>query len=303
VALDLPDLFLFRALSRLGTVERELPGPALPIFLSNLWNALRMFAWDNGDIWVDSIPHRPALDAVTGALFHLGAAILAVRYLRRRNWLDLYVLLSIPILMLPSILSLAFPGENPTLNRAGGAIVPVFSVAAVALAAIPDWARSVWSNRRGFGLGLTAALGLFGLAAAMNYRLVFRVYADLYRSSSWNTSEAGRILRGFADSIGTSDTAHVMGFPHWMDTRLVGIAAGEPTRDYATWPEQLESLLGEPRPQLFLINPLDTVAVERLRELFPHGHLQPWSSSQVGHDFLLYWVSPSGSAVGPGPAP
>ena len=34
-------------------------------------------------------------------------------------------LLSIPLLMLPSILSLAFPDENPALNRAAGDLTPV----------------------------------------------------------------------------------------------------------------------------------------------------------------------------------
>ncbi|MGH2605941.1 MAG: ArnT family glycosyltransferase, partial [Anaerolineales bacterium] len=134
VGVDSPENVFLRTLTRVGTIEQPLPGPAPAVFLSNLWNALRMFGWDNGDIWVISIPHRPALDWVTGALFHLGAAAAIVRYARRKSWTDLYLLLLVPILMLPSILSLAFPAENPAPNRAAGAMIPVFVLTGIFLA-------------------------------------------------------------------------------------------------------------------------------------------------------------------------
>jgi hypothetical protein len=125
--------FGYRAFSRIGPLEQPLTGPATSIFVNNLWDAMTMFAWDNGSIWPISINNRPALDMVSGALFHLGLALLLLRYIRKRDWLDLFLLVSIPILMLPSILSLAFPAENPALNRAGGALVPVFVVVGIAL--------------------------------------------------------------------------------------------------------------------------------------------------------------------------
>ncbi len=121
---DNPTAFSYRAFSRLGSIESPLPAPAWQIFLSNTWNALRMFNWDDGEIWVHSVPHRPALDVVSGALFLIGAALVLVRYIRQRHWQDLFLLLAVPLLQLPSILSLAFPGENPALNRAAGAMVP-----------------------------------------------------------------------------------------------------------------------------------------------------------------------------------
>jgi hypothetical protein len=89
---------------------------------------MTMYFWSNGEIWPVSIPHRPALDVVSAALFFTGLVLLVVRYIRNRNWLDIFLLLSVPLLMLPSILSLAFPSENPTLNRTAGALIPVFIV-------------------------------------------------------------------------------------------------------------------------------------------------------------------------------
>ena len=67
--LDYPDIFGMRAFSRLGSPDNPIPGVWWQVLLSNIWNALKMFNWDNGNIWVHSIPGRPALDVVTGALF------------------------------------------------------------------------------------------------------------------------------------------------------------------------------------------------------------------------------------------
>lgn len=296
VGFDSPENVFLRTLTRVGTIEQPLPGPAVAVFLSNLWNALRMFAWDNGDIWVISIPHRPALDWVTGAVFHLGAAAALVRYVRRRAWADLYLLLLVPLLMLPSILSLAFPAENPAPNRAAGAMIPVFVLAGTFLADLAGWVRAQFSGQaKRIGLGAVALAA--ALAALINYRLVLGVYAEGHRRAAWNTRDAGRIVRGFADSIGSFETSHVVAFPHWMDTRLVGIVAGDPTRDYAIWPDQLDSLVGEERAQLFIVNPGDALALERLRGLFPSGQAQTWVSPEQGHDLLVYWVPPRRAAA------
>jgi hypothetical protein len=293
VAVEYPDNVLYRMLTRVGTEERPLPQPAVQILVSNTWNALRMFGWDNGNIWVISLPGRPALDWVTGGLFHLGVILTLVHYVRRRDWLDLFSLLSIPALMLPSILSLAFPDENPAPNRAGAAMIPAFVLAGLFAAQLPAWAARVWpSTRARIGTAVGVA-GLIALAAALNFQLVFGGYADLHRRSAWNTSDAGHVIRAFGDSVGTLETAHVLAFPHWMDTRLVGIAAGDPARDYAVFPEQLDSLAGEVRAQLFVVNPQDTAGLELLRQLFPRGAAHVWDSPEEGHDLLIFSVPPA----------
>ena len=301
-AIDMPDLFLFRTLTRVGTLEQDLPGPPLQIFLSNLWNAMRMFAWDDGEIWVISIPHRPVLDWVTGAFFHLGVAALLARYLHRRHWLDLFLLLSIPLLMMPSIISLAFPGENPGLNRAAGAIVPTYIIAAFALVAVGQWARRALQSRLARGAVMTFLLVLTGVVVLSNYRLVFVDYARQYRLATWNTSEAGAVIRGFEESVGSAETAHLLGYPYWMDSRLVALIAGHPELDPAIFLEQLDLLVGEERAQLFILNLQDAAGAQRLRELFPEGRLSRYVSATQGRDFLIYLV-PAARDLEPLPAP
>lgn len=292
VALEMPELFLSRMLTRMGPAERPLPGPPLPILIRNIWNALRMFAWDNGEIWIISIPHRPALDWVTAALFNLGAVILFLRYLRQKNWQDLFLLLSIPILMLPSILSLAFPNENPSPNRASGAVIPVFVLAGVALAAIPEWARTVWRRRSVTWTVLGGTVLLSLLVAFNNYRLTFNEFGPHHRNVSWNTTEVTSAIRWFGQSVGTAETVHIVGYPYWLDTRIVALLRGGPYIDPAIWPDQLELLLPETRAQLFVYKPEDEVARDRLHALFPTGTTWRWTSAVEGRDFMLYLVPP-----------
>jgi hypothetical protein len=196
--LENPDMFGMRALSRLGTTERPLPGPWWQILISNIWNGLRMFNWDNGGIWVHSVSGRPALDVVSAALFLIGTFLILVRYLRQRHWLDLFLLLSIPLLQLPSTLSLAFPDENPSLNRPAGAIVPVFLIVALALDGLLKVLATRLRPRLAAALMWIVALVLVVWSSAQNFKLVFDQYETQFRLAAWNTSEMGTVIRQFA---------------------------------------------------------------------------------------------------------
>jgi hypothetical protein len=287
-----PDAFLFRTMTRMGSLEKPLEQPAWQIFLSNLGRALAMFSWDDGEVWVISNPGYPALGVVAGALFYLGVVSGFIRYLRQRNWLDLFWLLSIPTLMLPSILSLAFPHENPNLYRTGGAIVPVFILAALALDSLMTSLISHLPKRIGPRLGWGLMIGLFVVASLQDFNLVFDRYYHQYQLSAWNTSEMGEVGRDFINSFGSPDTVWVVGFPYWVDTRLVAIQAGYPGRDYQIFVDQLESTLAEPRAKLFILNPQDTNAFEALKALYPNGWLQTYTSKVPTKDFLIYVVPP-----------
>lgn len=293
--LEYPDMFGYRAFSRLGSVDAPLPGPAWQVFLSNLWNGLKMFNWDNGEIWVHSVTHRPALDVVSGALFLAGVVLLLVRYARTRNWSDLFLLLSVPLLQLPSILSLAFPGENPALNRAGGALVPTFVIVALALDGLWAGLRSRLTGRGGALLTWTLTLVLAAWSSFQNYDLVFRQYAKQFDGGAWNSSEMGAFVEQFAQTYGTTDTVWIVPYPHWVDTRLPGVWAGIPNRDFAVWPEQLESTLDVSGPKLFILNVEDASSLARLQVLYPQGTWSRFVSETglEGKDFIIYFVPPA----------
>jgi hypothetical protein len=290
VAIERPDEVFFRTLTRVGDTEREIGVSPLKVFAANVIKGLGMFVWDDGEVWVNSIPHRPALDWITAALFLLGLVFMFVRYVRERNWVDLFLILSIPFLQLPSTLSIAFPNENPATNRAAGAFVPAFVIAGIALAAVPAYFRKLGKERRHIIASAVSISVLLLVVAVENYQLVFDEYAEGYRRASWNTSDAGEVIEGFAESVGSYDTAYVVAYAYWMDTRLVGIDAGQPARDYAIWADDFEALLSEPRAMLFIINPGDQESVSKLVDLFPSGTLTRREYGIEGKDLLLYFV-------------
>lgn len=287
-----PENFSYRTMTRLGTIEREFPGSPLFIFLDNLWDAMVMFAWDNGEVWVLSVTNRPALDVVSSALFYLGFGLLTIRYIRRRNWLDIFLLLLIPLLMLPSILSIAFPAENPSLNRTAAAIIPVFVIIGITLDGIISVIESKCPSQinRGFAWAVVFLLVIW--AGYQNYDLVFNQYQQTYERSSWNSSEIGKTIKDFTDSIGSQDNAYVVAFPHWVDTRLVGITAGYPTRDFAIWPEAFEDTLNTPGAKLFLVKIDDSESLDALQNLYPNGVIQRHDSRVPEKDFYQFYVLP-----------
>ncbi len=302
-ALERPDIFTERAFSRVSTTERGFPAPLWQLLLINLWNALKEFNWYNGDIWVHSIPFRPALDVVSGGLFLIGVTLVLVRYLRNRRWQDLLLLLAVPLLQMPSILSLAFPEENPSLNRTGGAIVPVFLLIGFALDAL----LNSFTRRDRAAEGATSQatapsyplrsllaacvfLGLFAMSFSQNYDLVFNQYYNQYRRGAWNSAEMGAIIRGFIDKGGSPDNAWIVPYAFWVDTRLPPFWAGLPGRDVAIAPDNIDDTVAIPGPKLFLFQPQDVATRQLLEQLYPQGVLTVLESSIPDHNFYVFRV-------------
>ncbi|PWH16614.1 MAG: hypothetical protein DDG60_03800 [Anaerolineae bacterium] len=317
-AIDRPDMFAYRALTRIAgdtlpdadtplerfwksltnPVNAETDDPVYKVFFDNTLKALVMFQYDNGGIWVHSVPGRPALDFVSAALYTLGCAFLLLRYVVRRNWLDLFFLLSIPLLMMPSILSLAFPGENPSLNRTGAAAVVVFVIAAQMLDGVytalkSRQAEQQTTSTRNQTLAFVVVLALLFISILQNYTLEFDRFATQFRAAAWNTSDMGRVIRAFVAAGNSVENAWVVPYPYWVDTRLVGIQSGYPTRDAALWPEEFERTLDLPGNKLFIVKDEDLNSLGMLRALYPNGALGRFDSPIEGKDFWIYTVSDS----------
>ena len=291
-AIHHPDVFTYRLATRLGEVERPFPGNPFVIFLDNVKNAMLMFGVNDGNTWLHSITYRPALDVITAALFYLGMVLLIVRYVQKRNWLDLFMVLSVPILMLPSILSIAFPEENPVLNRTAGAIIPVYLIIALCLDGFLAALERMVKGRLGKVVAFLIAAGLIFGSARQNYDFLFDTYLKNYRESSGNTSEMGHVIRSFADLVGTPDTAWVVGYPYWVDTRLVSIEAGFPIKDYAIWPQNFEETKFLDAPKLFILNTQDTADLNTLLAMYPSAKVTTFTSKVPGRDFLIMLVGP-----------
>lgn len=289
------DNFSMRVMTRMTDAEKPLSAPPAQLFARNLWNAARMFHWDDGEIWVAAVTHRPALDLVSAALFTLGAALAMLRYVRTREWVYLFLLLSIPLLQLPSSLALAFPNENPSLTRAGGALIPAFLLAALALdGLLSALERAFHGARRSAWVSLLTG-ALLALCLAQNYDLVFRQYAQVMRLTIWNSSDMGRVIAQFKQTYGSAESAWIVAYPYWVDTRLPALYIGEPTHDLALWPQDFERTLVARKPLLFLLHPADVESMQRLQALYPQGALSRFASDVAGHDFMIFFVPEAGS--------
>ena len=90
-AVDNPDMFGFRMLSRVTSIQTELPGNPIALFFGNLARALAMVNVSGGNIWLVGLPFEPALETISAALFLLGVALVIWRYWLQRNWSDLFL--------------------------------------------------------------------------------------------------------------------------------------------------------------------------------------------------------------------
>jgi hypothetical protein len=289
-AIEEPVLFGIRAFSRLTAIERPLANPAWQIFFTNSWNALTMFFLSDGEIWVHSIPFRPALDLITAVFFFVGLIILIKRLFQFKEWKDLYLFAMIPLLMLPSILSLAFPRENPSLNRTNAAIIPVFVIAGNGLV---YFFQRIYSSAYGkfTRIFCCAIIGLLLVGLCfLNFQLVFKDYNQQYMEKAWNTTEIGGVIKDFVKKGGDPNLAFVIPFPYWVDTRLVGINAGFPTKDYALTSDQIADTVSLAQPKLFIIKPEDGESLKIIHGIFPDANIEIFYSKQSDKNFIIIRV-------------
>ncbi len=289
--LENPTSFSIRAFSRITSIEKSLQGPAWLIFISNLWNAITMFFYSDGEIWVHSIPGRPALDFISAAFLFIGLIYMVKRYIKNKDWLDFFILICIPLLMLPSILSLAFPRENPSLNRTAAAIMPIFIIIALGWETM---IRTIFTSlsKKWMKFVFTAIfVALFLWSGLTNFNLVFKTYDQQFKANAWNSSEIGSVIRNFINTDGGNpNNAYVVPYPYWVDTRLVGINAGFPQKDYALWPDQFITTTSSEGQKLFILKPEDAESKELLRNFYPWITEERFISKQPGKDFIILKV-------------
>ncbi len=303
-SLDHPDEFWYRVLTRLSTEETAITTNPLQTLAQNGVNAALMFNWTGDEAWPNSIPGDPALDFISGGLFVLGLAFSVYRLVRYRERAYLFVLVGLAIMLLPTALSIAFPNENPSNVRAGGAIPFVFIIVALPLAwlvnqfrpepmeanpAFPSGVASAGARSR---VRMPVFVGiLLVVIAGANFTRYFIDFNASYREFSWNSSEVASVLRGFADSVGDFDHVYIMLYPHWIDTRNVAANMGQIGWDQ-TLPnaEAAQAQAGDGSNKLYVLNPKDSKNLTRLQEILPSGQERIFHSRTPGHDFVLWYV-------------
>jgi hypothetical protein len=295
--IDQPEMFWYRVLRRTTGAEQPLPQDLVAVFVNNVKNALLMFNWQGDIVWVNTIPNKPVLDEVTGALFLIGAVLALARLIRRREAMPAYLLTSLFVLLLPSILSLSFPGENPSVVRAGGAFPIVFILAALPPVLLGRRIAQVLGKSAGRVVVAVLLAAMLVLTIGLNLQRYFVEYERQYRLSAINSSEMAAVIRGFDQSVGTYQNAFVKTWPYWVDTRLIGIQLGDLANVHQEgWSHavddlaQIESHKALSGNKLYILHIDDHDAVAKLLAVYPQGQLMRHVSPTPNKDFLVFFV-------------
>jgi Dolichyl-phosphate-mannose-protein mannosyltransferase len=292
--LDEPRTFWFRTLTRVSSTERPLPPDLGVVFLDNVKNALLMFNYRGDIVWVNTVPFDPMLDWMTGALFVLGVAYGLWRVLAMRDRRSFYLFVSLFMLLLPSILSLAFPGENPSASRASGAVPLTMLVAALPLAVVGASLTRHW-GMWGRWTGTLLGLAVVATAATLTYQWYFVKYATQYQAAAWNSRDMAAVIRAFVGRGGDMNRVYHVGYPHWVDTRAIAISAGDITwRNAITDMNVVRADADDGAAKLYLVHRDDAASLQRLHVLFPTGHASSYAASTPGKDFVVFEVPASG---------
>ena len=97
----------------------------------------------------------------------------------------------------------------------------------------------------------------------------------------------GRLISEFRDKNGQTDSVWIVPFPYWVDTRLPGVWAGIPNRDFALWPENFAETLNVPGPKLIMYRVDDLETENALKVLYPNGVFSRYTSSYPDKDFMV----------------
>lgn len=308
-SLERPDLFWYRSLTRSATAEAVGFNP-VSRFIENIWNAALQFNYRGDVVWVNNVMWDYQLDPITAALFVLGfiyilvaiwgtvsVAGLRLGVLRQRSFTAAALLVSLALLLLPSILALAFPIENPSVVRGGGAPPIVMMIAALPIVLI---ARNLRSALGAWGKALAAVLiaALLFSATVMNFRQYFQVYDFQERNIVWNASEMATVLGGFVDGVGDLDHAFMVAWPNWVDTRNVYLAMGAGYRNNFILSENLaqavQRQVDDPAAKMYLLNPSDVNGLRLLQATFPAGQMSVYQSRTPGRDFIVFFAPARG---------
>ena len=280
-AVEDPQMFLFRGVSRIASDRvDEVPKNAFAIFGSNLLEALLFFNWSGDAVWVNTIPRVPILDPVSGGLLVIGAAWCAYRLVAHREVRYGYLAVLTLAGMLPSIMSIAYPGENPSTVRMG-AVIPLAAVVAGTGLVVATRRLALWlaidddPNARVRNGSSVLVIGVFacGLVAwtwALNARAYFVEYPIQHAAASEHASRFGDMVRGFVAAGGRREDVHILPGPHWVDWRLLSVEAGD-----VRWQPLVEKVTDIPAQdvatgrRLYFVHPEDRASLDQLRKWYP----------------------------------
>ncbi|GAB4553417.1 MAG: hypothetical protein OHK0023_22510 [Anaerolineae bacterium] len=278
-------------------------------FGDNMSRTLLMFNWRGESTEFYGTPNGTAqLDAVAGAFLLIGVGMFAVRTLRRRDPSDLLLLISVFILILPSMLNFTNRDEVPSAIRTSGAVPIVYLIAAFAAAIC---LRTLWTHftlRTARIVVISVGICLWVCAAATNWHTYFVTQAEFHYAHRPPYRQMGTLMRNFINSTGTPGNVFLMGYPYSWDHRAVGIEAGAigwdnginpeyRTADFMNKMRDFEGTRYTFRPDrqvMVFLRVEDADGLLETSEFFPGGKAIRIRAYRPERDFIIYVAPPVG---------
>jgi hypothetical protein len=277
---DKPEMLFYRTATRLSNAEQPIPGNPITIFSDNVKNVLLMFNMTHDEVWVANLSDRPAMDNLLGGLLVIGTVgALALSIKQHSIWPALILVCGI-LMLIPSALSLAFPRENPSVVRTGGAIPMLMIVCAI----LPGNLLFSQSNSRFHPrpalifVATAVTVLLCGAVTVVNYQRVFIDYPAAYCPRAQNASDIAHQMDVWVAEGHARSNAWLVGYPNWVDTRAVGIFIGD-----ITFPNAVGASVGlqdaasvnlHGQTGWFALNENDTESLQSLQRKYPRGQVK-----------------------------
>lgn len=298
VWVEFPDDLWNRVVGRTTASEVTIEASPATVFINNYWNAVGQYNIAGDSAWFHAPERAAHLDAISAVLLVLGGATWLVRVRVRGDPVDLFIVVSILIMLLPSALSIAFPNENPSATRSSGTLPMVLLLAAWPLALVRQRWHQMLSGVDGSILATALVILLLTAASALNYRTYFIDYYTSYRLAAPNSAEIVEAIKAEAGADISSSHVWIQAWPYWQDHRAIGLNLGNPDyHNVLSGPERIADdvkqfgTLMEVRPLVFILHPTDQLSLSGLKQAFPHGRASVINSTTEGKDFLLFIVS------------
>lgn len=215
-------------LERTPTLQERVDafGRNVPLLGENIRNVLLMFNYRGDVIYLHNAAGFPAFTPLMGALFAAGVIAWIARLIRKRDAAEALVLLTLLIMLLPSALSIANPGENPSHTRTSGAMPSAYLLAAFGFIGLMIAARRLILSRWQIPVTAAALIAFGAIFYSTDTSVIVNEYRQNYIATWKPLSDGGRLLRGFAESDGAYGNAFMLAYPHWWDYRIVASEAG-----------------------------------------------------------------------------
>jgi hypothetical protein len=296
--LENPEMLMHRAATRLTDAERSIEGDTFMILLDNIRRVLLSFHYVDDLVWVVSVPGEMMLDKVLGALLVVGIAGVVLLSVRRRDPWPLIVLGAGILMLMSSALSIAFPGENPSTVRTGGAIPMLIIVCAVVPGMLLDTLRHVTRP-------VLQTVTLSGVAALcvgavyLNYDQVFRAYPESYCPRVSNARDMAAVAEEHLRAGYPPENLWLVANPDFwfVDKRAVGIWLGSFEIPHVViGAEEAETIDLHGEPGTFLLSAEDPATLALLRDEYPSGEAFFFGASQCpevdSKHFVMYMTDP-----------